>query len=119
MFNNVMKRVSVAGIKSVSKIHLNRQMKSLVIASRVFWLFMMYFHMHIHFRNNCEMTHFFFSLIREPLEDEKLMPLVFYFDTHIITQVNLNVKHTFFDKVFFTYKYHFKFCGNTFYLLFF
>ena len=101
MFNNVMKRVSVAGIKSVSKIHLNRQMKSLVIASRVFWLFMMYFHMHAHFRNNCEMTHFFFSLIREPLEDEKLMPLVFYFDTHIITQVNLNVKHTFFDKVFF------------------
>jgi len=50
-------------------------------------------------KNNCEMTHFFFSLIREPLEDEKLMPLVFYFDTHIITQVNLNVKHTFFDKI--------------------
>ena len=50
-------------------------------------------------RNNCEMTHFFFSLNREPLQEQKLMPLVFYFDTHIITQVNLNVKYTFFDKV--------------------
>ena len=50
-------------------------------------------------RNNCEMTHFFFSLIREPLQEQKLMPLVFYFDTHIITQVTLNVRHTFFDKV--------------------
>ena len=45
------------------------------------------------------MTHFFFSLIREPLQEQKLMPLVFYFDTHIITQVTLNVRHTFFDKV--------------------
>ena len=45
------------------------------------------------------MTHFFFSLNREPLQEQKLMPLVFYFDTHIITQVNLNVKYTFFDKV--------------------
>ena len=50
-------------------------------------------------RNNCEMTHFFFSLNREPLQEQRLMPLVFYFDTHIITQVNLNVKYTFFDKV--------------------
>ena len=49
------------------------------------------------------MTHFFFSLIREPApvseRAELLAPLMFYFDTHIITQVNLNVKHTVFDKV--------------------
>ena len=54
-------------------------------------------------RNDCEMTHFFFSLIREPApvseRTELLAPLMFYFDTHIITQVNLNVKHTVFDKV--------------------
>ena len=51
------------------------------------------------FRNDCEMTHFFFSLIREPAVLSERTPLMFYFDTHIITQVNLNVKHTFFDKV--------------------
>ena len=48
------------------------------------------------------MTHFFFSLIREPAtpsERTEMAPLMFYFDTHIITQVNLNVKHTVFDKV--------------------
>ena len=53
-------------------------------------------------RNDCEMTHFFFSLIREPAiisERTERAPLMFYFDTHIITQVNLNVKHTVFDKV--------------------
>ena len=45
------------------------------------------------------MTHFFFSLIREPGDQEVGMPLIFYFDTHIITKVTLNVRHTFFDKV--------------------
>ena len=48
------------------------------------------------------MTHFFFSLIREPdtvSQRSEMAPLMFYFDTHIITQVNLNVKHTVFDKV--------------------
>ena len=52
-----------------------------------------------YFRNNCEMTHFFFSLIREPTDEDKNLPLIFYFDTHIITQVMVNVKHTFYDKV--------------------
>ena len=53
------------------------------------------------FRNDCEMTHFFFSLNREPLAGQKIsdMPITFSFDTHIITQININVKHTLFDKV--------------------
>ena len=58
-----------------------------------------YFNTSLVFRNNCEMTHFFFSLIREPGDQEVGMPLIFYFDTHIITKVTLNVRHTFFDKV--------------------
>ena len=45
------------------------------------------------------MIHFFFSLIREPSKDDIELPLMFYFDTHIITKVTLNVRHTFFDKV--------------------
>ena len=57
----------------------------------------------ISFRNDCEMTHFFFSLNREPLAGQKIsdMPITFSFDTHIITQININVKHTLFDKVFY------------------
>ena len=54
---------------------------------------------HFFLRNNCEMTHFFFSLIREPDDKAKRMSLNLFFDTHIITQVTLNVKHTFFDKI--------------------
>ena len=51
-------------------------------------------------RNDCEMTHFFFSLNREPIERPMSeMPITFSFDTHIITQININVKHTLFDKV--------------------
>ena len=45
------------------------------------------------------MIHFFFSLIREPSKDDIELHLMFYFDTHIITKVTLNVRHTFFDKV--------------------
>ena len=45
------------------------------------------------------MTHFFFSLIREPDDQGRRMSLNLFFDTHIITQVTLNVKHTFFDKI--------------------
>ena len=45
------------------------------------------------------MTHFFFSLIREPDDKGRRMSLNLFFDTHIITQVTLNVKHTFFDKI--------------------
>ena len=62
------------------------------------------------------MTHFFFSLVREPDDGGKRMSLNLFFDTHIITQVTkpvlcsahvystivqvtLNVKNTFFDKI--------------------
>ena len=45
------------------------------------------------------MTHFFFSLMREADDKGRRMSLNLFFDTHIITQVNLNVKHTFFDKI--------------------
>ena len=50
------------------------------------------------------MTHFFYSLRREISEEEK--GFIFYFDTHIITQVNLELKHTFFDKVSKTLRYN-------------
>ena len=43
------------------------------------------------------MTHFFYSLRKELSDEQK--GFIFYFDTHIITQVNLELKHTFFDKV--------------------
>ena len=43
------------------------------------------------------MTHFFYSLRREQNPERSLF--LFYFDTHIITQVNLELKHSFFDKV--------------------
>ncbi len=45
------------------------------------------------------MTHFFFTLIREPDDKGRRMSLNLFFDTHIITQVTLNVKHTLFDKI--------------------
>ena len=49
-------------------------------------------------RNDCEMTHFFFSLNREPFDKPMSeMPITFSFDTHIITQININIKHTLFD----------------------
>ena len=49
------------------------------------------------------MTHIFFSLVREPYEKPTPdMPVSFSFDTHIITQININVKHTLFDKVWFS-----------------
>ena len=49
---------------------------------------------HLYFRNNCEMTHFFFSLIREPDDVGKRMSLNLFFDTHIITQVTKPVLFT-------------------------
>lgn len=45
------------------------------------------------------MTHFFFSLIREQNDKMRSMSLTIFFDTPIITQVTLNVRHTFFDKI--------------------
>ena len=45
------------------------------------------------------MTHWFFTHIREPDDQGRRVSLNLYFDTHIITQVTLNVKHTFFDKI--------------------
>jgi len=53
-------------------------------------------------KNDCEMTHFFYAMRQVgDVEDQEYNSSVmyFHFDTHIITQINIQLRLSFFDKV--------------------
>ncbi|XP_023326126.1 acid-sensing ion channel 4-like [Eurytemora carolleeae] len=51
-------------------------------------------------KNDCEMTHFFYSMRQiESKTNSSSMSMFFSFDTHIITQINIQLRLSFFDKV--------------------